>query len=81
MWLYVSCSSEDVCTELPAVLLSYSRQVALGMVYLSCIKQYIHRDLAARNVLVSEECVCKVIDQLLAVLISYRRLYLLIPWL
>ena len=60
MWLYVFCSSEHDCTELPAVLLSYSRQIALGMVYLTSIKQYIHRDLAARNVLVSDEYICKV---------------------
>lgn len=45
--------------DLGAILLSYTRQVALGMVYLS-VKEYIHRDLAARNVLVSEEGVCKV---------------------
>ena len=46
--------------DLGAILLSFTRQIALGMGYLS-IKQYVHRDLAARNVLVSEEGVCKVI--------------------
>ena len=46
--------------ELGSMLLSYTRQVALGLVYLTH-KAYIHRDLAARNVLVSEDgTVCKV---------------------
>ena len=50
---------QDQCKELGALLLSYTRQIAMGMTYLS-IKEYVHRDLAARNVLVSDEGVCKV---------------------
>ena len=53
-----------MCKDLGAILLSYTRQIALGMGYLS-IKEYVHRDLAARNVLVSNEGVCKVTITLL----------------
>ncbi len=40
-------------------LLSYCRQIAAGMVYLSN-KGFVHRDLAARNILLSEDDICKV---------------------
>ncbi len=41
-------------------LLSYCRQVASGMAYLSN-KAFVHRDIAARNILVSEDGMCKVL--------------------
>ena len=42
-------------------LLSYCRQVAEGLEYLSR-KVFVHRDLAARNILLSYDYVCKVYD-------------------
>ena len=44
---------------LSTTLLLYSKQVSLGMRYLSC-KSFVHRDLAARNVLLTNDLVCKV---------------------
>lgn len=40
-------------------LLSYCRQIASGMVYISN-KGLIHNDLAARNILVTDDQICKV---------------------
>ena len=52
-----SSSPDDI--DMPQLLLSYSNQVALGMLYLSD-KGLVHRDLAARNIVVSEQDICKV---------------------
>ena len=45
--------------ELKSLLLSYSREIANGLEYLSS-RGYIHRDVAARNILLSKDGVSKV---------------------
>ena len=48
-----------VADSVPYQLLNFSKQVALGLHYLSC-RGFVHRDLAARNILVSDNT-CKVV--------------------
>ena len=52
-------------------LLSYCRQAASGMAYLSS-KAFVHRDLAARNILVSDDEICKV-SKLLSVYYCFKK--------
>ena len=52
-------SDSNIKSELPTILLDYSKQIVLGMQYLSS-KAFVHRDLAARNVLITKERICKV---------------------
>ena len=58
--MYFCRDGETISEELPHTLLSYCRQIAYGMNFLSN-KAFVHRDLAARNILVSEDAgTCKV---------------------
>ena len=59
VYCYRTIKAKEADSELKHDLLSYCRQIALGLNYLAS-KQFVHRDLAARNILVSSDDVCKV---------------------
>lgn len=56
----INCrSGREVDSSVPHTLLSYCRQIATGLYYLSR-KGFVHRDIAARNILLSEDHeICK----------------------
>ena len=56
--VYMKTEEGDVNVD-DHTLLSYCRQVASGMTYLSG-KDFVHRDLAARNILLTDKLICKV---------------------
>ncbi len=62
--LHMRSSDEDGVSVDAHTLLSYCRQVASGMAYLSN-KAFVHRDMAARNILVSADEICKVASYML----------------
>ena len=56
---FVYSPGQLVHADVPPLLLSFCRQICLGMTYLAG-KAFVHRDLATRNILVSANNICKV---------------------
>ena len=57
--LHSTCQSSPIPTNLSKTFVSFAKDVACGMTYLSK-KNFVHRDLAARNVFLTEDLRCKV---------------------
>ena len=62
--IFIQRSEQPVMDNVQMQLLDYSKQVAMGLHYLSC-KGFVHRDLAARNILVSKDNISKVLSNIL----------------
>ncbi len=59
LWSLVYSPGQLINEDMPFILLNYTRQVCLGLSYLSQ-KGFVHRDIAARNILVDANGTCKV---------------------
>ena len=67
----------SIAPDIGHELLSFCRQIAAGLDYLSK-KHFIHRDLATRNILLSDDYVCKVRMHNIATYSVYICVYLLV---
>lgn len=59
LYHYFFSPGQLINEDMPYILLNYSRQICLGLSYLS-EKGFVHRDIAARNILVDSTNTCKV---------------------
>ena len=67
----------SIAPDIGHELLSFCRQIAAGLDYLSK-KYFVHRDLATRNILLSDDYVCKVRMHNIATYGAYVCVYLLV---